>query len=197
MDWGGDFFKSDHGPIPPGARWITVHPNGEGTKGVPVLVEPVKDGSGHMRVIAGAGGKLNMLKLRGVKSPEEYRSGFAERAAGKRARMKEQVRKDKELGIHDAKVQARKDLNEQRRKAQRKFVETVAEAMGWEPAALQVDAKDLSPAAQKKAEADHRRDLRRLGRPAFSPSRRCLRASPCSTRVRCRLFGPNNRAPRR
>ena len=35
MGWGADFFKADHGPIPAHARWITVHPNGEGTKGAP------------------------------------------------------------------------------------------------------------------------------------------------------------------
>lgn len=62
-----DMLKADHGPIPPDARWITVHPNGPGSKGQPVLVFPAGEG-GAMRVIGGAGGKLNMLKLQRVKS---------------------------------------------------------------------------------------------------------------------------------
>lgn len=148
-DWVGDFFKSDHGPIPPCARWIAVHPNGEGTKGVPILVEPVKDGSGQMRVIAGAGGKLNMLKLRGVRSPAEYREGHGERATAERNRMKEQTRRDKELGLHDAKVLARKNLNGQRKSAQVDFIKTVAEAMGWAPGALHPQTTYMSAELEK------------------------------------------------
>lgn len=174
IGWGGDFFKSDYGPIPPGARWITVHPNGEGTKGVPILVEPVKDGSGHMRVIAGAGGKLNMLKLRGVKSPEEYHAKHAERALAKRARLKDQIRRDKELGLHDAKVQARKQLNAQRISAQKEFIKTVAEAMGWPSDALHLSVSGLTPAAQKKAEQDLHRDLLAKAKAAVGAQRTVL-----------------------
>lgn len=151
---GRDFFKSDHGPIPSGARWIIVHPNGEGTKGTPVLVEPVKDGSGHFRVIAGAGGKLNMPKLRGLKSGEDLKTKVGERAAAKRARLKEQVRKDKELGLHDAKTAARKDLNEQRRKAERSFIETVANAMGWDAESLHPPAGGFSLLHKKRRRPD-------------------------------------------
>lgn len=174
MGWGGEFFKSDYGPPPPGSRWITVHPNGSNSKGVPVLVQPVKDGSGHMRVIAGAGGKLNMLKLRGVKDPSEYRTQHAERAAAKRQRIKDQIHRDKELGLHDAKVLARKQLNESRRKAQVEFIQTVAEAMGWEPATLHPETEGLSPAAQKKAQGKLHADLLAKAKAAVSAQRKVL-----------------------
>ena len=62
-----DLFKA----IPPGARWITVRPNGPGTEGRPVLVQPAADGAYH--VIGGAGGKLNYLKLTGVRSEASYK----------------------------------------------------------------------------------------------------------------------------
>jgi hypothetical protein len=176
LGWGGDFFKSDISKIPPGARWITVHPNGGGSKGTPVLVEPAKDGSGHMRVIAGAGGKLNMLKLRGVKDPAEYREGHAERASAKRERSKEQIRQDKELGLHDAKHQARKNLQEQKRTAQRAFIKTVAAAMGWTDEALQPQTEGLSPAAKDKLEKDWHRDLLAKAKGAVSTQRKVLAA---------------------
>lgn len=174
MGWGRDFFKADHGPIPAGSRWITVHPNGEGTKGVPVLVQPASDGSGTFRVIGGAGGKLNMLKLRGVKSEDEYRQQHAERAKEKRNANKEQVRKDKELGIHDAKVEARKKIEEQRRQAQKGFISTVAEAMGWEDKDLTLDTSGLSEAAAKKAEAQHHAKLLAKAKDAVESQRKVL-----------------------
>jgi hypothetical protein len=48
-----DLIKS----IPPGARWITGRPNGPGTEGHAVLIQPAVQGA--YRVIGGAGGKLN------------------------------------------------------------------------------------------------------------------------------------------
>lgn len=113
--WGKDLLKSDHAPIPADARWITVHPNGEGEQGVAVLVQPAKDNSGVFRVIGGAGGKLNMLKLRGVKSVGEYQKDSARRAGEKRRAKAEQKRKEKELGTYYEKEAARKDIIKQRR----------------------------------------------------------------------------------
>lgn len=174
MGWGRDFFKADHGPIPADARWITVHPNGEGSKGVPVLVQPVKDGSGHMRVIGGAGGKLNMLKLRGVKSESEYRQQHADRAKAKREASKEQVRRDKELGIHDAKQEAREQIKQQRKAGQKEFIAAVAEAMGWKDEDLQLDVSGLSAEAAKKAEAQHHAGLLSKAKGAVDAQRQVL-----------------------
>lgn len=67
-------------------------------KGVPLLVIPAKDNSGTFHVIGGAGGKLNYLKLRGVKSEAEYQNDAKEKAE-----QKQQTAEDKASRIHDAK----------------------------------------------------------------------------------------------
>lgn len=170
--WGADFFKAEHGAIPPGARWITVHPNGNGSKGVPILVQPAQDGA--FRVIGGAGGKLNMLKLRGVKSQEEYRQEHAQRAAEKRQMRREQVRRDKELGLHDAKVAAREHINAQRKSAQREFIQQVAEAMGWSEQDMALKTEGLSDEAQKKAEQQHHARLLAKAKEAVATQRQML-----------------------
>lgn len=90
--------------IPPGAKWITVHPHGEDSKGVPVLIMPQSDGSA--RVIGGAGGKLNMLKIKGLASPEEWRERAKNRAAKKR---KEAKTKEQQLTEAEAKLQKKKE----------------------------------------------------------------------------------------
>lgn len=115
-------------PIPAGAHWITVHPNGPGTKGQPLLVQ--EQSSGVFHVIGGAGGKLNYLKLRGLKDPSQYRQEAAQAAAAKRAARKQQVRRDKELGLHEAKQAARQSVTKQKRQAENDFIEAVSSAMG-------------------------------------------------------------------
>lgn len=52
-----ELFYSFFRALPPGARWITVRPNGPGTNGHPILIQPAGDGA--YRVIGGAGSKLN------------------------------------------------------------------------------------------------------------------------------------------
>jgi PAS domain-containing protein len=56
-----------------------MHPNGPGTKGNVVLVAPVEGHKGVHRVIGGAGGKLNGLRLQGVKDKGSYEAEAKER----------------------------------------------------------------------------------------------------------------------
>ena len=86
--------------IPPGARWVTVHPNGVG-KGQPVLIEPQPDGSA--KVIGGAGGSLNHLRLRGVKSVDQSKEEAAGKAQEKHEAKKAQTAADKAAGVHKPK----------------------------------------------------------------------------------------------
>jgi hypothetical protein len=79
--------------IPPGAKWITVHPGGEGSKGVPVLIKPHEDGTAS--VIGGAGGKLNYLKLNKLRSPEEWKQKAKDRQV---ARKEKEAKRREELG---------------------------------------------------------------------------------------------------
>lgn len=170
----GEMLKAEDKAIPPGARWITVHPNGEGSKGVPVLVQEEKHGSGVFRVVGGAGGKLNYMKLRGVKSEGEYRADAASKAKTKRDLKRDQISRDKAAGVHDAKVAARQSIADQRQTAEKDFVRTVADAMGWTPAELTLNpalTSELSPAALKRAERDHHREILKRARAAVNTQR--------------------------
>jgi hypothetical protein len=66
-----------------GERWITVHPNGPGTDGQPVLIRQMPDGAA--KVIGGAGGRLNHLRLMGVRSEAEYKESVRRAADARRA----------------------------------------------------------------------------------------------------------------
>ena len=147
--------KHEHPPPPPGARWITVHPNGEGTKGVPVMIVPAGDGT-H-RIISGADGKLNHLRLKDVKSEEELKQEAKARAKRKReerAKLSpaERAALKAEEGDRRAKV----------RTAERKLVEHARETWGGVDQDLDdEDVEGLSTkAADKMRAAHHRRQVR-------------------------------------
>ena len=146
--------------IPDGARWITVHPNGPGSDGTPVLIQPNPDGSAH--VIGGAGGKLNYLKLRTVRKESEYKKEAADKKKAKAEEAKAQRAKDKEAGILESKNKAKDDLRAQQRTHEREFVRTVASTMGWDAKTLEFPEQDyanLSDAAQAKLRDKHHRTL--------------------------------------
>ncbi|HED35284.1 MAG TPA: hypothetical protein ENJ08_13900, partial [Gammaproteobacteria bacterium] len=156
------FLKS----IPPGARWITVHPNGKEAKGQPVLVQPEKNGT--YRVIGGAGGKLNFLKLRGVRSETTYKQEAAERAKNRRDARKVQRKRDKDNGVHDAKQAARKNLKTQKKSHEAQYIQSVATAMGWDQQAQAFNEEDY-PKLSKKAldrlrNKHHRKLLKRANK---------------------------------
>ena len=83
-------------------RWVTVHPWGTEGKGVPVLIQLRKDGS--WSVIGGAGGKLNHLRLTGIKSEEEYARARAKRRERehRRKEMLSEVERRAEEGREEA-----------------------------------------------------------------------------------------------
>jgi len=142
--------------LPPNARWITVHPNGDSGPGQPVLIQPNPDGSAH--VIGGAGGKLNYLKLRHVRKESEYKKEAEERRAAKKEEAKAQRERDKAAGVVAAKNKAKEDLRAQQRQHEREFVQTVAQSLGWEAKDLEFPEQDyahLSDAAQAKLRVKH------------------------------------------
>jgi len=150
------FLKS----IPPDARWITVHPNGKAAKGQPVLVQPEKNGT--YRVIGGAGGKLNYLKLRGVRSESTYKQEAAERAKDRRAARNVQRQRDKDNGVYEAKQAARQNIKSQKKSHEVQYIKSVANAMGWEAKAQafnEDDYPDLSDKALDKLRDKHHRKL--------------------------------------
>ena len=109
-----------YAPPEAGDRWITVHPGGPGSKGTPVLLRPVKGQPGVHRVVGGAGGNLNFLKITLTKNPDDYKKEALERQKTKRADEKAALAKmtpeereahqQKEVLRKAGKVQAEKDF---------------------------------------------------------------------------------------
>lgn len=150
------FFKAQ--PIPEGARWITV--NGGDGKGQPVLIQPQADGSAH--VIGGAGGKLNYLKLRAVRSEADYKKEAADKKKAATEAKAAQRKADKEAGLVESKKKARENVRAQTREHERKFIQAVAQTMGWEPKSLEFPedtAAHLSDEAQAKLRNQHHAKL--------------------------------------
>lgn len=120
-----------------GERWITVHPNGQDEKGTPILISEQKDGSA--KVIGGAGGKLNHLRLTGVRPQGSYSEKLKARADERKEAVRKQRERDKELGLQKSKADAHAKVRAARRTAQKEFVKGVAEAVGWAPEELTFD----------------------------------------------------------
>lgn len=147
--------KGAHGEIPAGARWITVHPNGPDSKGQPILVVPAGDGT-H-RVIGGAGGSMNHLRLKGVASEEEMAARKKEHAKNKREAEKKRKaglsREEREAEAAEADAQrARME------KAERQVIETVRAKRGGVDADLtEEDLAGLSDKAKERLKRQHHR----------------------------------------
>ncbi len=139
------FIIKAHAPIPPDAHWITV--NSGGGKGQPVLIQPQADGSA--KVIGGAGGALNHLRLRNVKSHSDYKSEAGERAADTRKKKKEQVKQDKEAGVHEAKQQAKADIQKQKKEAEHGVIQAVGKKAGWSSSEMTFDESAYPEASEK------------------------------------------------
>lgn len=163
------------GAIPAGARWITVHPNGQGEKGHPVLVQETKHGSGVFHVIGGAGGKLNYLKLHGIKPESDYKKEAAERHAARRQAKQAQSKRDKELGLTGQKKAARDAIVNQQAEHERKFISAVAKEMGWDDSKLSVSVPaGVSDAAAAKLVREHHAKLMQAAREAVDVNRQKL-----------------------
>lgn len=174
MDFGQWMLKAEHGPIPAGAHWITVRPGGTG-KGQPILVMPQSDGS--MRVIGGAGGALNHLKLRSVKQGQSLKDAARQRQQERQEARKKQIEADKAAGIHEQKQAAKSALRESMKKQRQEFVKTVADLMGWDSKALEFDEDKhagLSPEALAKARKEHEKDIFKRAREAVDVNRKKL-----------------------
>ena len=166
--------KSEHGPIPAGAHWITVR-SSPGAKGSPILVMPHEDGS--MRVIGGAGGALNHLKLRSVKTGESYKDSIKQRGQERQEAKKKQIEADKAAGIHDQKMVEKGALKESVKKQREEFVKTVADVMGWDDKSMAFDEEahaGLSEDAQSKARKEHDKDIFQRAKAAVEMNRKNL-----------------------
>lgn len=142
-------------PLGPGERWVTVHPPGH-EKGQPLLIRENPDGSAT--VMGGVGGKLTGLRLRGRSGDETAKQAAQRRQEERKKARAERLAQDKASGVHEAKQEARKDLKEQRRQAEREFIAAVAKAKGWDPKTTEFPAEQyahLSEQAQAKLRQRH------------------------------------------
>jgi len=173
-------------------RWVTVHPHGEGSEGTPVKIRPSKTHPGTWHVVAGAGGKLNYLRLHNVRSPEEHRAQADER------RAKARVEKTKHS---DAERQRKAALTPEQREAEAKVEHTrkterasagralasrkeeqvarVAKALGWKDAEWRFDAEPLTksgatPQDVARLKREHETRLQDRVRDAVRQTKRLL-----------------------
>lgn len=182
--------------IPDGARWITVHPPGH-DKGQPVLIQETEKGSGTYHVIGGAGGKLNYLRLRGVKSREQYAGEVRGKQGEKRAAAKEQRQREKDAGTYESAQAERGKIKEGQRAAEKKFIQTVAKHAGWSEEDMKFPEEKvagLSEPAQKKAFDQHHRELLGRARAAADLQQKALTAA-ADTRLAEALDEPSEAAP--
>ena len=180
-----------------GERWITVHPNGKDEKGVPVLIRQSATHHGTWQVIGGAGGKLNYLRLTGVKSPEEYKQQAHERRKAKKevdARQQE-LTKQKRAAMTPAELEAEKEREkhkadqqrmreESARNRERKIIADVAQHVGWDPNEWQFDATaerlkkaGASEERIQKLEATHHKRMLRRAEAVLEASKKHLLAT--------------------
>ena len=144
----------------PGERWITVHPNGHDEKGVPVLIKETTRGSGVYHVIGGAGGKLNYMRIRPKAPDETLKDSIAARRKAKQEQKKVQAKRDKELGLDKAKKGAKEQVQLKEQAEERTFIDTVAQAMGWQAEDLVPKIPEhLSDKAQERLRQQHHADL--------------------------------------
>jgi superfamily II DNA or RNA helicase len=158
-----------------GERWITVHPHGQDEKGQPVLIQEQKDGTA--KVIGGAGGKLNHLRLTGVRPQGSYAEKLKERDDIRKAAVKRQREIDKQLGLQKSKAEAHAKVRAQKAEARRKFVEGVAQAMGWTPEETTFDeakAEGLETPVANRLREYHLADLVKRAREAVNLNRERL-----------------------
>lgn len=142
-----------------GERWITVHPHGDDQPGVPILIR--EEGDGVARVIGGAGGKLNHLKLHNVVSGDAAEATWKERA--KKRKELERARQaaltpEQRVAERTAKQQA----DVARRVAEDRLISTVREKLGGVSPDLPPEAfAGLSEQTKNLVLGQHRR--RQLG----------------------------------
>ena len=132
-----------------GQRWITIHPNGKDAPGQAVLIQQQPDGAA--KVVGGAGGSLNHLRLTGVKSAEHYKQEAGERSQKYRADRKEQQAKDKAAGLTKGKAAAKDALKEQLGEQRAATVQKVADAYGWDTSFPEHQYQNVSESARTVA----------------------------------------------
>jgi hypothetical protein len=175
-------------------RWITIHPHGDEEEGVPVKIRESKTEPGTYHVVAGAGGRLNYLRLTNVKSVEEYKRQSAEKVKAKREAAKQEgERRQEELaGMSDEEREARRaqekatgakkqELQQEIRLKQQEYIAKIAAEAGWadedwkfEPVAEKLRAAGTSEKRIEQLERAHHKRVVSRAREVERQTRRQL-----------------------
>ena len=133
-------------------RWITVHPNGDDSKGVPVKVRESKTERGVWHVVGGAGGNLNYLKLHlGTVEEQKARAQAKLEAKKLRAKNQRELERERKAGLSEEERKAEaEDAREQKRQQaaardelrtrQQEQIAAVAQHLGWKEDEWKFDA---------------------------------------------------------
>ncbi len=162
--------------LEPGQRWITVHPNGEDEKGIPVLIQEHPDGSAS--IIRGAGGKLNYLRLTKLRKPEEWKQARKELQEEK-AKRKERV---ESLSAEERarEEEFRSGLKTKKKMKDAEYVSAVMQAHGIKDEEWKLPEKVLSnlPAKSRDlAESQHLRKMVKMADEMVAQARQDIMAA--------------------
>ncbi|KAA5611629.1 helicase-related protein [Rhodovastum atsumiense] len=109
---------------------------------------------------------MNHLRLTAVRDEAEYKQEAAKRAELHRDARKRQQERDRRDGLADSKKRAREVLQASLGDHRAKFVETVAQAMGWDTRFPAEKYQNLSDAALRRAQQRHANGLMKRAREA-------------------------------
>jgi hypothetical protein len=150
--WSTDTVTKAAPPATGTEHWITVHPHGEGEKGIPVLIR--ENGDGTATVIGGAGGHLDFLRIEhnarikdDAKTKDRQaaeQAGSPEEAESQRATQEEAAERARTLKEH-----AQAELKESHGRVE-DIVRGIVDQQGVLVAGEQVHWNDLSDAERKQ-----------------------------------------------
>lgn len=139
---------------------------------MPILIEPRGDGS--WSVTAGAGGRLQYLRLTNIKSEEEARQTAKQRAEQRREEAKQRAA-ETPPEAKKAQREARAGVQAQARMAQRALIERVRERLGGVSADLDPERlTKLSPGAQRLLASRHHRQQLKEAREQLAKQKKTL-----------------------
>ena len=119
-----------------------------------------------------------------MRSEADYKEEARGKIASRKEEKKRQREQDKKLGIDGHKRQAREVLKASLRDHEDKFVQTVADALGWSPDDMRFPEEkfqNVGDAARKQAAQKHGRELLKRAKEAVEQQRTQLRVAPSRT----------------
>ena len=185
---GRGVMKANPGDI----RWITVHPNGKDEPGRPVQIRQVAGHTGVFHIVGGADGKLNGLRLQGIKDPAQYKAESKGRAKEIKKANKAKQEAKQALLTDDEKAKRAEEGDSAKKRvedAKDALIRATLHAQGINPD----EAMDLPGVDSKLAQSKHRGELlSHAMKAAKDAERRITLDADARTRAGCATVGGDN-----